>query len=210
MRPQRHLVIFAKAPRLGQVKTRLAASIGALAALRFHRCNTELLLRRLSRDRRWRCWLALTPDRCVVDPRVWGAPCQRIAQGRGDLGARMARPFRILPPGRILVIGSDIPDITPTHIVAAFRLLGRHRLVLGPAPDGGYWLLGAWSRALPDRLFAGVRWSTEHALADTLANLPRRMTAGFAPILADVDDAGAYARWRRRLRASANAPAGAA
>jgi glycosyltransferase A (GT-A) superfamily protein (DUF2064 family) len=158
MRQGRHLVIFAKAPRLGQVKRRLAAGIGAIAALRFYRDNTARLLRRVARDRRWRCWIAMTPDSAAIGSRDWRAGCKRIGQGQGDLGRRMARPFAILPPGPIVIIGSDIPEIAPHHVAAAFRLLGGNDFVLGPARDGGYWLFGSRRRKLPDGVFADVRW----------------------------------------------------
>ena len=196
MRAGRHLVVFAKAPALGRVKRRLAADIGALAALRFQRAAIACLLRRVARDRRWRCWLALTPDRAAAGPRFWRLPCRRIRQGLGDLGQRMARPFRHLPPGPIILVGSDIPAITAGEIAAAFRLLGEHHLVFGPARDGGFWLVGAGGRRLPRGLFDRVRWSSPHALADTLANVPRSWRVARAATLEDVDDGAAYRRWR--------------
>jgi uncharacterized protein len=198
MTPRRHLVVFAKAPVLGRVKRRLAAEIGSLAALRFHRGNAARLLNRLARDRPWQCWLALTPDRYAGGPRFWRVPCRRIAQGGGDLGRRMAGALTGLPPGPVVIVGSDIPGIAPDHIAAAFRTLGGCDLVFGPAEDGGYWLIGAKVGTLPHGLFAGVRWSTPHALADTLRNVPRRLRVGFAATLADVDDGVAYRRWLSR------------
>jgi rSAM/selenodomain-associated transferase 1 len=205
VKPRRHLVIFAKAPVLGRVKRRLAADIGAVAALRFQRQATARLLRRVARDRRWLCWLALTSDRAAAGPRFWRAPCGRIAQGQGDLGQRMARPFARLPPGEVVLIGSDIPDIAASHIAAAFRLLAASDLVFGPARDGGFWLIGG--RRLPRGLFTGVRWSSASALADTLRNVPPHWRVARAATLDDVDDGAAYREWLRR---SANAPAGAA
>jgi uncharacterized protein len=191
MRPRRHVVVFAKAPRVGRVKKRLSAGIGALPALRFYRLTTERLLRRLAGDPRWRCWLALTPDRAAAGPRDWRIRVERMPQGPGDLGRRMAHAFRRLPPGPALIVGSDIPAMTTSHVAGAFRLLGGHDVVLGPARDGGYWLIGLRRRPLPYGLFAGVRWSTEHALADTLASLPRRLSIGSAAMLDDVDDGAA-------------------
>lgn len=200
MRFERHVVIFLRTPRLGRVKTRLAAGIGDLAALRFYRRTSEHLLRCLGRDRRWRCHVALTPDRDARRPPRGNLAVTVHAQGGGDLGRRMARSFRTLPPGPALIIGSDIPALTPEHIAAAFRALGNHAAVFGPASDGGYWLVGLRRRPrLPARLFAGVRWSSEHALADTLAGLPRDMSVAFLETLEDVDDADAYARWRGGL-----------
>ncbi|MGE5200878.1 MAG: TIGR04282 family arsenosugar biosynthesis glycosyltransferase [Acidobacteriota bacterium] len=215
MRPSsRHLVIFAKAPLLGQVKSRLAAGIGALAALQFYRETTERLLRRFGADRRWKVWLALTPRR-ALGAAHWAGASSRLDQGRGDLGHRMGRVFRSLPPGPAVIVGSDIPELSPRHVAAAFRALGRHDAVLGPAADGGYWLIGLRRRPrIPAGLFEGVRWSSAHALADTRASLPRNSSIALLEMLEDVDDAESHARWRARLRtrrrASSGAPAGAA
>ena len=86
----RHLVIFARAPRLGTVKRRLARDIGALGALRFHRETTGALLRRLAHDPRWTAWLAVTPDAWAGRPGgLWPRCPSLLAQGRGDLGVRM-------------------------------------------------------------------------------------------------------------------------
>ena len=91
-----------------------------------------------------------------------------------------------------MLVGSDIPAMRPRHIARAFALLGRHDLVFGPASDGGFWLVGARrSRPLPRSLFAEVRWSTRHALADTLATIPAGYTTGIADTLDDVDDVDA-------------------
>jgi len=196
----RHLVIFAKAPRLGAVKTRLAAGIGALAAYQFYLRQLERLLRDVSADPRWHTWLAVTPDDAVhtVPWRRLGlAPRARLlAQGSGDLGMRMAKPMRLLPPGPVVVVGCDIPGLTRAHLARAFAALGDREFVFGPARDGGYWLIGARrTRALPN-LFRAVRWSSEHALADTLANL-RGRRVGMLDTLEDIDDAAAWARYFR-------------
>lgn len=108
----------------------------------------------------------------------------------------MHRLFRTVPPGPAIIVGSDIPAISAGEIAKAFRLLGEADAVFGPASDGGYWLVGL--KRVPRVLspFAAVRWSTENALADTLANLPGRKVA-FVATLADVDDAGACYRHRR-------------
>jgi glycosyltransferase A (GT-A) superfamily protein (DUF2064 family) len=106
----------------------------------------------------------------------------------------MRRALAQCPPGPVVLVGSDLPALRPLHIAEAFRLLGRHHVVFGPATDGGFWLVGV-RRApfLPD-LFGPVRWSSPYALADTLANLPARISVGFAATLDDVDD---DASWRR-------------
>jgi rSAM/selenodomain-associated transferase 1 len=215
-RPARHVVVFVKAPRLGQVKSRLAAGIGTLPALRFYRQTTERVLRHLARDPRWRTLIAVAPAG-ALDDRFWDPSLPRLDQGNGDLGHRMARIFRTLPPGPAVIVGSDIPDLAPRHVAAAFRVLGRSDAVLGPADDGGYWLVGLKrARPMPAGLFEGVRWSSPQALADTRATFPRRFSVALIETLEDVDDEGSYGRWRARqaLRtrrpASSNAPAGAA
>ncbi len=194
-----HLVVMARAPRLGAVKRRLARDLGDLAAWRFYRMTAGRLLRELSVDPRWRSWLALTPDRAArTGHGPWLACCTCVPQGPGDLGARMGRLLRALPPGPVVIVGSDIPDLRPVHVARAFRLLGRHDWVFGPAGDGGYWLIGARRRRAPPReTFAGVRWSSAHALADTLANL-KGARIGFLEELADVDTGTDLARLRER------------
>jgi len=210
MRPARHLVLFLRAPRLGRVKSRLAAGIGALAALRFYRLASERLLRELGRDRRWRCHLCVTPDRAAARDRPWRIGAQYRAQGGGDLGERMARVFRALPPGPVVIIGSDIPAMTGAHIARAFTALAGSEAVFGPAEDGGYWLIGLRRRPrLPWPLLRHVRWSSANALADTLAGLPRSIPVAMLETLEDIDDAAAYRRWLMARQAS-DAPAVAA
>lgn len=191
---RRHLVLFMRAPALGSGKRRLAREIGDIAALRFERLMIERLLRRLARDGRWRLRIAVTPDSGRGRARHWHGEIEAVGQGRGDLGIRMRRALRAFPRGPVVLVGADIPALAAPHIWAAFRALGSHDLVFGPAADGGFWLVGArHPRRLP-RLFGQVRWSGPHALKDTLAGLPRRTKVGFAERLEDVDDAQAYRR----------------
>lgn len=197
MTTRQHLVIYAKAPLLGAVKTRLAHDVGAAVALRFYERTLRTLIARVAREAPWRCWLAVSPDGFARDARRRWRWLPRdlavIGQGRGDLGQRMARSFALLPPGPAVLIGSDIPDIARAHIAAAFAALGRHDAVFGPAEDGGYWLVGQRRLHPMPRLFRGVRWSSRHALADTLANLAPGETHARIATLADVDDGAAFA-----------------
>ena len=115
----------------------------------------------------------------------------------------MTLPFRILPPGPVVLVGSDIPALRPRHIAHAFRLLGRTDFVFGPATDGGFWLVGARRlKAMPRGLFIGVRWSTAQALADTLATLPSGYSVGRADTLDDIDDGQDLHRWAQAIRAA--------
>lgn len=176
-----------KAPRLGTVKTRLARDIGAVRARALYQRMTASLLRRLGTDPRWDCHLAVTPDG-DLQGRFWPITLPRLAQGPGDLGERMQRIFDRAPPGPVIIVGTDIPAVQAAHVARAFRLLSRHDAVLGPTPDGGYWLIGL--RRIPRILspFAGVRWSSEHALGDTVSNLGW-VRIILADRLADVDTA---------------------
>ncbi len=179
-------------PLLGRVKTRLAAEIGAAASLRFYRGVSGSLIRRLAYDRRWRAVLAVTPDRKACS-RFWPRGVRRVAQGGGDLGARMERLLRGQGHRPVVLIGSDIPEVSAAHIAEAFRLLKRNEAVFGPAADGGFWLIGLNPLPHLPGLFDGVRWSTPHALGDTLNNLSDRKVA-FAAALTDVDEISSYRR----------------
>lgn len=180
------LIIMVKAPLAGQVKTRLARGIGAVAATRFYRHASAALVTRLARDRRWDSRLAVAPDTAAA-ARFWPHHVMRMAQGRGDLGRRMRRVFKLAPPGPVVVIGSDCTDVVGADIAAAFAGLGRADAVIGPASDGGYWLIGARGplrRAMP---FDGIRWSSAETRADTLANFKGRRVAMLRQ-LDDVDE----------------------
>jgi uncharacterized protein len=174
------VILFARLPRLGTVKRRLARGVGDVAALRFHRTQVARLVRQLGRDRRWRLELAVTPDRAR-----WPAGVPMLDQGGGDLGQRRARALG--RHRRAVLVGSDIPGLGPADVAAAFRALGRADAVFGPSEDGGYWLVGFGPRR-PERPFAAVRWSTGDALADTLANF-RRHRVALLRRLRDVDTA---------------------
>lgn len=188
------VMVFARAPRLGAVKTRLARDIGALAAWRFYRAETLALIRRLSNGKCWRLIVAQTPPRAT-----WRCPAPRSPQGQGDLGQRMARALNGAGPGPRLLVGSDIPDLGRAQIRAAFLALKRSDLVFGPATDGGYWLI-ATRRRLPYGIFAGVRWSSQHALADTLANVPPTWRVAQLAPLQDVDTGADLRRWQRKKK----------
>jgi rSAM/selenodomain-associated transferase 1 len=176
------VVVFARAPRLGTVKRRLARDIGDRAALRFHTRTLLRLLRDLKRERRFRTVLALTPDgaRDRLPVRV-----ERMAQGSGDIGRRMATACGRFRRGNVAVVGSDIPDANAADLRAAFRALGRHDAVFGPAEDGGYWLVALGPRR-PAQPFVNARWSTQHALTDTLRNF-RGFRVARVRMLRDVD-----------------------
>lgn len=203
-----HLVLMAKAPRMGRVKTRLARGIGIVKAWAFHRrCLMATALK--LKDPRWTCWASLTPQGAFSLP-GW----HPLDQGQGDLGRRMMKPMRELPPGPVVIVGADIPDVSRDHIAAAFEALRDNDIVFGPAQDGGFWLVGMKRTGRVIDPYDGVRWSSEHALADTLANLPDGARIGFIETLSDVDDPADYqnvhpsssSAWRRQARKPSSLP----
>ena len=198
-------ILFARAPRLGRVKRRLAADIGARAALRFHAETLRRLLWALARERRFRTVLALTPDRAFLRAPPGVA---RIGQGRGDLGTRMARAIGRFPRRRVVLLGSDIPEAGAADVIAALGALGRARAVFGPAADGGFWLVGFGPLRIAAP-FRGVRWSVPRTLADALVRQRGRKVA-FVRTLSDVDRAADLLRLRGRARYPAPARCGSA
>ncbi|CAG4926186.1 unnamed protein product [Acidocella sp. C78] len=178
------IVVFARVPRLGVGKRRLAQRIGDRAALRFARGQLARLLGEL-RGLRGVCRIvAMTPDHHA---RFAAGGFGRIGQGRGDLGARMGRVFRRFPRRAVIIVGSDIPGIAREDLRRAATSLRGADAVFGPAADGGYWLIGLSGRRPADP-FGGVRWSSEDTLADTLRNF-RRHRVAMLRTLADADTA---------------------
>lgn len=185
-RMRRQLIVMVKEPRPGRVKTRLGRDIGMTAAAWWFRHQVARLLREVE-DPRWHLSLAVSPDRAGLQNRVWPAHLPRLPQGPGDLGDRMGRLLRSTPPGPVCIVGADIPGIRAAHVARAFDALGRHDAVLGPAHDGGYWLVGLRrTQRVPTTLFDGVRWSSEHALDDTVHSLGGQSVA-LIDRLRDVD-----------------------
>lgn len=181
----KQLVVMVKRPIAGQVKTRLARDVGVAQATSFYRHATRNVVSRLARDARWQTVLAVTPDTAIAS-NVFASKGPRCAQGTGDLGQRMDRIMGSLPPGPVVIIGSDSPAISGTHINAAFEKLGAHDAVIGPALDGGYWLIGLKRFPRCPHIFNNVRWSSAHTLVDTMRNIADLRVAMLEP-LSDVD-----------------------
>lgn len=181
------LVIFVKAPQMGRVKTRLAKDIGTYKAWRFYRNTVRNLIKRVGRGT-WNTILCVSPDDykgAFFDKRY-----PIIPQGGGDLGERMQRVFDDVGTGPLVLIGGDIPSIEKHHINNAFDALRDSDITFGPATDGGYWMVGMRRRTRRIRLFFDVRWSSEHALSDTVENIDPINRISFTDILSDVDEGG--------------------
>ncbi len=191
------LVIMAKVPVAGRVKTRLAREVGVVRATMFYRHAMRGVIARLAAQPFWRTVVIVDPDSGIAS-RMLPPGVVRAGQGCGDLGRRMQRPMRALPPGPVCLIGTDVPDIAVADIRRAFRLLGGADVVFGPAEDGGFWLAGL--KRMPrviDPYRGRVPWSQADTLARVLANLTGYRVA-FAPRHHDVDTAADLARNRGR------------
>jgi rSAM/selenodomain-associated transferase 1 len=171
----RVLGLFAKEPRPGQVKTRLAAQTSAEWAARVAEAFLLDTLERLAPIDAGRV-LAFTPASAHG---YFAEVCRdrfRITQQTdGDLGRRMAAFFtQQLQTGAaaVVLVGTDSPTLPVSFILQAFQELERSDVVIGPSTDGGYYLIGC-ARPLPS-LFEGIRWSTSLVLADTIATFRAR------------------------------------
>jgi rSAM/selenodomain-associated transferase 2/rSAM/selenodomain-associated transferase 1 len=201
------LIVFARAPVPGLVKTRLIPALGPQGAAEACRRLTERTIGWASRlDPGGRGRVEVRTDDGTAAPAMAAARAggggRAVAQGDGDLGRRMARAFaEAFSSGarRVVLVGADLPDLTPAHIREAWRLLRGADLVLAPAFDGGYGLIGL-GRPCP-ALFEDISWGSEKVFEQTLS---RAAAAGLAaellPPLRDVDRPEDLAFWRNRER----------
>lgn len=192
-------------PRLGQVKTRLAAELGAPATLALYKGFLDDLDACLQAwGGPWDPWVAdLEPGE---DPR-W--PDSRL-QPEGDLGARMAAAVEgawAAGAERVLLIGSDAPWLNPAIWGEAEARLAAADVVYGPSPDGGWWLFGCRRQAWHPELFALKAWSHELVLADGLVQARRRgLIALTLEEEADFDTAADLRRFFARPGAARRCP----
>lgn len=163
---QKHLIIFIKNPILGTVKTRLAKTIGNESALKVYKdlmekCRKESLTVEAIRH--------LFYSKQILEHDQWSSTdFEKKLQAEGDLGKKLSDAFQTVSKigEKVLVIGSDCYDLTATLIEEAFDKLEDNDLVLGPANDGGYYLLG--TKSFSPFLFEGINWSTETVLEETV------------------------------------------
>ena len=207
-KPNRHLIVFTRFPEKGTTKTRLIPALGAKGAAELQRKMTEHILARISSA-------GITPE-LNIQIRFEGCSAKQMQnwlgpeytyrpQGNGDLGRRMLSAFKTAfqnRADRVTLIGTDIPGITAATVYNAFNILEHEDLTLGPARDGGYYLIGLRRDTFkPARaLFAGINWGDKSVLADTLKIAA---VSGLRPHLleelADVDRPGDLRVWEREI-----------
>jgi len=181
------LIIFLKYPELGRSKTRLAKDIGNENALKVYielLEHTQLISKELKFDK------YLFYDKVTANKMPWGDDIYQTAyQIESDLGGRMQNAFEQLfskEYERVVIIGSDCYELTQEVIEQAFELLKTSDAVIGPAKDGGYYLLGL--RKMIPQLFSDVAWSTDEVFSATVKTLENlNLTYSTTPILSDID-----------------------
>ncbi|MDP5118458.1 MAG: TIGR04282 family arsenosugar biosynthesis glycosyltransferase [Prochlorococcaceae cyanobacterium MAG_34] len=199
----RQLIVMARWPAPGRCKRRLAQELGAARAAQI---QARLTVHTLAAAREARQGHGLELVLAVEGlgsraARRWGqahGADRTVLQGRGALGLRMQRQFqRAAREGasQMVLIGSDLPQLEASDLSAAFTVLGQRRGVLGPALDGGYWLIGL--RRPEPELLAGIDWGSALVLEQTVAAMARR---GLEPELlsrrGDLDWARDLLPWR--------------
>jgi len=182
------LIVFVKAPRIGAVKTRLAKGIGSEAARAAYCRLAEILFRNLSALTGVQ--LFVSPDDALDEVKHWRRDTWTVhPQGGGDLGCRLKSAFAIAfaeGARRVAIIGSDCPSIQVNDIERSWAELENCDVVLGPASDGGYWLIGL-NRPQP-ALFHRIAWSSNSVLKDTISRATReRLRVALLQELSDVD-----------------------
>ena len=198
--PKEQLIIFVKAPRAGHVKTRIAATAGPQRACVIYRELVAMVLKNLKpiRDAE----LRFSPDDGADEIQGWRHDGWTIVpQGGSDLGSRLQRAFDSAfgrGAERVVIVGSDCPEVKAADVRTAWRELKSHDLVVGPAADGGYWLIGL--RAPQPELFRGITWSSDQVLGETLQHAKSLgLRIQLLRILNDIDtevDWNAYVRDR--------------
>ena len=164
------ILIFARNPELGKVKTRLAAAIGNKNALEIYEYllnHTNNVLKEIKKEKR-----VLYADEVILDD-IWdNNSYQKQEQFGQDLGARMRNAFAAAFEDdykKVVIIGTDLYDLSAQDIQLAFNKLDNHDIVIGPADDGGYYLLGL--KFIPDGIFINKKWGSNSVLSDTLINI---------------------------------------
>ena len=189
---KQHLIIFTRYPEAGKTKTRLIPALGTVGAANLQRQMTEHTIFQVQHLQKstavsWEVRFAGGNSQLMQD---WlGSDLVYHSQGEGDLGARMVRSLAHafeFGAERVIIIGIDCPGINADILTQAFAQLHSYDLTLGPAIDGGYYLIGL-CRLIPE-LFVNIDWGTSHVLQQTV-NIAEKLKISLAylPPLADVD-----------------------
>lgn len=188
---KQHLLLFAKYPTPGRVKTRLAVQIGEERAAAYYKEMVESIVRAvMPQDDSFTLTCCFDPPEQVDAFRKWIPEIQRFApQCPGNLGVRMVDALETAlssDADKAIIIGSDCVDLTRELLLKAFDSLETHDVVLGPAEDGGYYLIGM--KRLYPKLFQDIHWSTERVLEQTLdRGREIGLDITILPILRDID-----------------------
>ncbi len=187
------ILLFLKAPRPGLVKTRLAKTLGEQKATNVYRELVEITLSKIPKN--WPTRVHFAPaDTCLLMEKWLGSHLTYIPQPNGDLGHRLQtaceQAFNDGAKG-VILLGGDCPGLTSAHLEECEESLLQNKPVIGPAEDGGYWLLG-----LPTpqpELFCDIQWSTPEVLPITLDRFTQsNQTPVLLETLFDVDEQETY------------------
>jgi len=197
------LLVFLKEPRPGSVKSRLAARIGAEAAAAVYRAIADEAIRRTApRGDEYERVFLFDPPASRPQIQAWLPGQTLVAQAGGDLGERMARAFAdAFASGarRVALIGTDVPALSYEDVRDALESLDEHDVALGPATDGGYYLIAL--KGSEPELFRGIQWSSPDVLTDTLERAARRgRSVRVLRTLGDVDTVEDLAAEWERIR----------
>lgn len=200
------LIVFAKPNRIGVSKTRLAKDLGRVPAQRINRLITSKVTHSVV-DPRWQTALSVAPDLATESRQpLWPTAVPRLPQGGGDLGDRLTRAFELAPQGNVLFVGTDMPDLSRHDIWRAIKTLRRAPCVIGPAEDGGFWLIGLRKRTSSKPPFSHVRWSSADTLKDVERNLGQEKP-NYLETRRDIDDGADWEAWTRLNSRAVRIPA---
>ena len=164
------LLIFTRNPQLGKVKTRLAKTFGDKKALEVYK---DLLLHTMEATKDLDCDVFVFYDEKIEENDIWSTKIyHKFVQSGKDLGEKMQNAFQklfALNYQNCIIIGSDLFDLNEKMIIDAFQLLDKNDAVIGPAEDGGYYLLGL--KNIIPAIFQNKNWGTSSVFADTLKDL---------------------------------------
>lgn len=182
-------ILFLRYPEKGVVKTRLAAALGEDRTYELYRCFL-VDLSVMVREVKAATIIVYSGPAGAVFPEFPGVMCLR--QRGDDLGDRLYFALEdVLALGfdRLVLAGSDIPDLPPAFVNEALNRLAAADIVLGPGTDGGYYLIGCRRGGLNRAIFSGIPWSTPRVLSETLARAAKvNMAAWLLPEWSDIDD----------------------